>query len=102
MRIKNAAIDRRAFLQGRAISAPESSAEIASILVQVKPERLADVQEALRVLPGVEVHQSDPRGKIIVVIEAESTGAIGGTLNTIALLPNVITASLVYHATDIG
>ena len=41
----------------------------------------------------------DPKGKLVVVIEASKAGAIGSTLNTIALLPHVFSAALVFHAT---
>ena len=43
-----------------------------------------------------------PRGKLVVVIEAPDAGALGSTLNTIALLPHVYSASLVFHAIDAG
>jgi len=36
------------------------------------------------------------------VIDAPDAGVIGTTLNTIALLPDVYTASLVFHAIDAG
>ena len=51
-------------------------------------------------LSGCEIHGRDPRGKLVVVIEAADAGALGSTLNTIALLPDVYTASLVFHAID--
>ena len=41
-----------------------------------------------------------PKGKLVVVIEASSAGALGSTLNTIALLPDVFSAALVFHASD--
>jgi periplasmic nitrate reductase NapD len=34
------------------------------------------------------------------VVDAPDAGALGSTLNTIALLPDVYTASLVFHAID--
>ena len=42
------------------------------------------------------------RGKLVVVIDAPRAGAIGSTLNVIALLPHVYSASLVFHAIDTG
>ena len=80
------------------VTAP--GAEIASILVQARPERLADVEAAIAALDGCEIHARDPRGKLVVVIEAATSGAIGSTLNTIALLPDVFSAALVFHASD--
>jgi nitrate reductase NapD len=51
---------------------------------------------------GCEIHARDPKGKLVVVIEAADAGVVGTMLNTIALLPHVFSASLVFHATDAG
>jgi nitrate reductase NapD len=97
-------LDRRAFLSGRitnpdALIAPPG-AEIASVLVQARPERLAQVADAIAALNGCEIHARDPKGKLVVVIEAATAGAVGATLTEIALLPDVFSAALVFHATD--
>jgi periplasmic nitrate reductase NapD len=99
-------LDRRALISGR-IANPDKlitppDAEIASVLVQARPERLADVEAMIAALTGCEVHARDPKGKLVVVIEATTAGAVGSTLNEIALLPNVFSAALVFHATDAG
>ena len=36
------------------------------------------------------------------MVDAPDAGALGSTLNTIALLPHVYSASLVFHAIDAG
>ena len=51
---------------------------------------------------GCEIFGRDTRGKLVVVIDAPDAGTLGTTLNTIALLPNVYSASLVFHAIDVG
>jgi nitrate reductase NapD len=100
------AIDRRALISGRLIDpnrlVTPPGGEIASILVQARPERLDGVAAAILALAGCEIHGRDPKGKLVVVIDVADAGAIGSTLNTIALLPNVYSASLVFHATDAG
>jgi periplasmic nitrate reductase NapD len=98
------AIDRRAVITGRLLKpgrvvAPPGG-EIASILVQANPERLASVETAVVALQGCEIYGRDPKGKLVVVVDAADAGALGATLNTIALLPDVYTASLVFHAID--
>jgi len=98
------AIDRRALITGRLLNpdrvvAPPGG-EIASILVQARPERLAEVETAIVALAGCEIYGRDPKGKLVVVIDAPDAGSLGSTLNTIALLPNVYSASLVFHALD--
>lgn len=99
-------VDRRAFLSGRVanpnpIIAPPGG-EIASILVQVRPERLAEVEAAIVALEGCEIHGRDPKGKLVVVMDMPDAGMIGTALNTIALLPHVYSASLVFHAIDVA
>jgi len=98
------AIDRRALLSGRMINpdrviAPPGG-EIASILVQARPNRLAELEAAIAALDYCEVHGRDARGKLVVVVDAPSAGKIGSTLNTISALPDVYAASLVFHALD--
>ena len=98
------AIDRRALMTGRLLNpdrvvAPPGG-EIASILVQARPERLASVEAAILTLDGCEIYGRDPKGKLVVVVDAPDAGALGTTLNNIALLPDVYSASLVFHAID--
>jgi nitrate reductase NapD len=104
MRLHRSILDRRAFISGRLANADPliapPGAEIASALVQARPDRLAQVEEAIIAIPFCEVHGRDRRGKLVVVIDAPSAGQVGATLNQIALLPNVYSASLVFHAID--
>ncbi|HET7124374.1 MAG TPA: chaperone NapD [Bradyrhizobium sp.] len=99
-------IDRRALITGRLLTADRVAAppggEVASILVQARPERLDEVQATIAALAGCEIFGRDPKGKLVVVVDALDAGALGTTLNTIALLPHVYSASLVFHATDAG
>ena len=99
-------IDRRALITGRLLN-PDPvirppDGEIASILVQARPDRLTDVEAAIAALQGCEIYGRDPKGKLVVVADAPDAGALGTILNTIALLPDVYTASLVFHAIDAG
>ena len=87
--------------RGRANQA-NAAAEIASILVQARPERLDAAARAIEALPGTQIYSRDPKGKLVVVIEASDVGSIGATLNTISLMPDVLTAALVFHGTDDG
>jgi periplasmic nitrate reductase NapD len=100
----HSAIDRRAVITGRLLKPDQVVAppggEIASILVQVRPASLESVEAAIVALAGCEIYGRDPKGKLVVVVDAPDAGALGSTLNTIALLPDVYTASLVFHAID--
>jgi periplasmic nitrate reductase NapD len=98
-------VDRRKFINGRWL--PDTGGayqltEIASILVQARPERLDAAARAIESLPGTQIFTRDPKGKLVVVIEASDVGSIGETLNTISRMPDVVTAALVFHGTDEG
>ena len=45
-------------------------------------------------------HWPDARFTAVVVVDAQDSGSLGTTLNTLALLPDVYSASLVFHAID--
>ena len=97
-------INRRALITGRLLKADRVIAppggEIASILVQARPARLVSVEAAIVALNGCEIYGRDPLGKLVVVVDSPDAGSLGTTLNTIALLPDVYSASLVFHALD--
>ena len=48
---------------------------LSGILVMARPEHLPGVVAELGALPGVEVHQQDPAGRLVVVLEADSVRA---------------------------
>src|SRR5215470_19558305 len=97
---------RRRFINGQWTTRVEGCAptpvEIASILVQARPEQLDAAARAIEVLPGAQIYSLDPKGKLVVVIEALDVGSDGATLNTISMMPQVLTAALVFHGTDEG
>ena len=98
------AIDRRALITGRLLNAdrivPPPGGEIASIVVQARPDHLAAVEAAITAFSGCEIHGRDARGKLVVVVDAPDAGSLGTMLNNIALLPDVYSASLVFHAIE--
>src|SRR5262245_2716104 len=98
-------VDRRKFINGRWAAGGAGdppTGEIASVLVQARPERLDDAVRVIEALAGTQIYSRDPKGKLVVVIEASDVGTIGSTLNTISLMPDVLTAALVFHRTDVG
>jgi nitrate reductase NapD len=82
------------------LPSPDGATEIASILVQTRPERLAAAEAAIGAIAGAEIFQRDQRGKLVVVVEAVRSDPVGEILTRISLLPDVITATLVYHAIE--
>ncbi len=100
--------DRRQFIRGRwapnhaVMPSPDGTAEIASILVQTRPERMADVAAAIEGIEAAEIFHRDERGKLVVVIEAGGADSVGSVLTRISLLAHVISATLVYHTSDVA
>jgi periplasmic nitrate reductase NapD len=69
---------------------------ISSAVVRTRPEDAAAVSAQIDAYPDCEVyHQQD--GKLVVVLEGPSSGAVGSRLAEIALLDGVLSASLVYE-----
>ncbi|MBR0717655.1 chaperone NapD [Bradyrhizobium liaoningense] len=99
-----AKLNRRALITGRVLSAdrivPPPGGEIASILVQARPDRLVDVEADITALAGCEIYGRDVRGKLVVVVDAPDAGSLGTTLNTIQSLQHVYSAALVFHAIE--
>lgn len=78
----------------------KGSDHIVSLLVQVRPERIEDITPELVGREGVEVHATDPKGKIIVTIEAGSDRRLLDTVSWIEAISGVIAAPLVYHQVE--
>ena len=96
-------LDRREFVNGRWAAPTDDTAnggcEVASVLVQARPDRLDAVARAIEALPRAQIYSRDTRGKLVVVIEASDVGGIGADLNSISLLPDVLSATLVFQGT---
>jgi nitrate reductase NapD len=102
-------VDRREFINGHWAagrrgesggSPADASFEVASILVQTRPDRLDAAARTIADMPGAQIYGRDAKGKLVVVVEAAQVGGIGETLNAISLLPGVLNAALVFHGTD--
>ena len=71
---------------------------LSGVLVVARPGVLPSVAEALRGLPGVEVHQQDPAAsRLVAVLEAENIQAEIDLLKRIKSLPGVALAEMVTH-----
>jgi nitrate reductase NapD len=98
---------RRAFIRGQWNPAyPERNAgsvrhvEIVSLIVSTWPQHLDAVSAAILALGNAEIHGRDPKGKLVVVLEEASQGAVGAKVNAISGLPHVLSAVMVFQASD--
>lgn len=99
---------RRAFINGNWKSGhPEkgerftSQVEIVSLIVSTWPQHLDAVAVAILALGNAEIHDRDPKGRLIVVLEEASSGAVGAKTLAISALPHVLSAAMVFQASDI-
>jgi len=77
---------------------PESARthHISSAVVTALPQKADSVVVQLAAMEGVEV-RARHQGKIVVVIEGDSTGAMGDCLTRMALLDGVVAANMVFE-----
>lgn len=76
-----------------------TNVHISSLVVQARPDRLAEVRDAIAVRGG-DIPADDPNGKLVVVLETDSETKITDFLNEIAVMPGVLSANLVFHHHD--
>jgi nitrate reductase NapD len=67
---------------------------ISGIVVACVPEHLASVEDAINGLDWAEVHYSDPKGKLVVVIEAADADASGECIGVLQAIPHVTMAAM--------
>jgi periplasmic nitrate reductase NapD len=70
---------------------------ISSLVVHARPDVADAVARQVTELPGAEVHQRVPTGKLIVTLETANTSEIMDRLEAINEMPGVISTALVYH-----
>lgn len=73
---------------------------ISSVVARIRPEAVAHARQQISVLPEAEIaHEHE--GRLVIVIECESTGRTLDVLDAIRALPGVLSAELAYqHAED--
>ena len=88
---------RRDLLRGRVAAGDGDDPHLCSLIVHARPGRLTAVLDALRALPGVDVHGHNPIGKVIVTIEAASGDDIVVLMGRIGELDGVLSTALVFQ-----
>lgn len=74
---------------------------ITSALAFVRPGTTTRLAAEIRKLELAEVPRIDPRGRLVLLLERDSTGAILDSLDAIRALPGVLAVHLVYqHAEE--
>ncbi|MUO85276.1 chaperone NapD [Agrobacterium vitis] len=74
---------------------------VSSAVILTSPATTDRLVGALAEVRNVEVHAAD-QGKIVIVIEGQSSGEMGATLAAISGLPGVMAANMVFeHAENV-
>ena len=88
-------ISRREFLRG---TDPGSEPlTISSMIVQMRERDVPSVSARIRALPGAEIHGPATNGKLVVVVETPSDGALTERMTQISGFPGVLGVNLVFH-----
>lgn len=73
---------------------------IASLVARCQPDCLATVEAALADFENLDIHATDPSGKIVVVLSAERANDISDFSTTCTQFNGVLSCDLVFHAID--
>ena len=78
----------------------EGEAHIASFVVHLRPERMADFVRAVDARAGLEVSWRDPAGKAVVLADADGTDALSRANEFLGGLPGVASVGMAAHYLD--
>ncbi len=91
-------LTRRALLRG---GTSDGGIHISSLVVHCRPDVIGVVIPAIEALPEASVPQHSEEGKLVVLLETVSEGAIMQRISSLEAIPGVISVALVYHQTDV-
>ena len=75
---------------------------ISGIVVASRPEDQAEVRREIEALAYADVHYSDPRGRLVVTVEAPGVDASMERLEAIGKIPRVLAVSLAQYCLEEG
>ena len=73
---------------------------ISGVVLASRPEHLAEVGQALEAIAWAEVHFSDPRGRLVVTIEAADLDQSADRLKELQEIPRVLMAELAQYCIE--
>lgn len=74
--------------------------QISGIVVVCRSEHLAEVRQTIDAFPWAEVHHVDPKGRLVVTIEAKDTNESIAYVRTLQGLPHVQMAEMAEFVDD--
>ncbi|MGI2140142.1 chaperone NapD [Shewanella baltica] len=73
---------------------------ITSLVVQVLPQKMADVRQEIMAIENAELSVNN-EVKLVVVIESETQRALMDSIEAINAIPGVLSATMVYHQSEV-
>ena len=73
---------------------------ISGVVVASRPEHLSEISTEVDGLPWAEVHFSDPKGRLVVTLEAKDIDESMERMKTLQALPRVLSAALAEFSSD--
>lgn len=74
--------------------------ELAGLIVRTLPRNLEKVESHLTSVPGIEIHHTDPDGRMIVTLEQDTHKALSESIVQLQDLDHVLNISLVYQHSE--
>ncbi len=101
--MREATVDqgRRSLLTGRLDDIGRPEIHVTSLVVYADPSRAAAIADTIARLPGVEVHATDGRGKLVVVVETTGDADMAAAIERVDRTAGVICAALVYQQAEL-
>jgi len=77
-----------------------NSWHVCSLVVQVNPNEIERIKDALSSMPDTEIPGSNDEGKLVVVMQGEDSDILYKRIESTREIPGVLAVSLVYHQQD--
>jgi periplasmic nitrate reductase NapD len=72
-------------------------ADISSAVLYIAPARLDEACEALRQMPGVEIHAQTTEGKVVVTLEGDDTNSAADSYVALHGIAGVASVAMIYQ-----
>ncbi|MGH1484874.1 MAG: chaperone NapD [Cellvibrionaceae bacterium] len=74
---------------------------ISSIIIHTQPEHTDRVVRLIASFPHIDIYPTESQqGKVVAVMETETSRAINNTIQVINHTPNVLSVSMIYHQVE--
>lgn len=73
---------------------------VCGLIIQVNPQKIAQVKTALLTIPHTEIPAEDEKGKLVVVMQSDDPQVLLNHMENSRNIDGVIDLSLIYHQQD--